>query len=55
MIALGIFSLAESSILAEFGWMCFVICCIKASQELSWRNALRAGLARAPGDSGFRR
>jgi hypothetical protein len=41
MIALGIFSLAESSILAEFGWMCFVICCIKASQELSWRTALR--------------
>ncbi len=41
MIALGITSLAESSILAEFGWMCFVICCIKASQELSWRRALR--------------
>jgi hypothetical protein len=41
MIALGITSLAESSILAEFGWMCFVICCIKASQELSWRTALR--------------
>jgi hypothetical protein len=42
MIALGVISLAESSILAEFGWMCFVICCIKASQELSWRTALRA-------------
>lgn len=41
MIALGITSLAESSILAEFGWMCFVICCIKASQEQSWRTALR--------------
>jgi hypothetical protein len=41
MIALGITSLAESSILAEFGWMCLVICCTKASQELSWRTALR--------------
>jgi hypothetical protein len=35
-------SLAESSILFEFGWMTFVICCVKASQELSWRTALRA-------------
>lgn len=41
MIALGVLSLAESSILTEFGWMCFVICCLKASQELSWRTALR--------------
>ncbi|GMA94237.1 hypothetical protein GCM10025881_10610 [Pseudolysinimonas kribbensis] len=41
MIALGVLSLAESSILTEFAWMCFVICCLKASQELSWRTALR--------------
>jgi len=40
MIALGIMSLAESSILAEFGWVCFVICCVKGSRELSWRSAL---------------
>jgi O-antigen ligase len=41
LVALIIVSLAESSILAEFGWMAFVICCVKASQELSWRTALR--------------
>ena len=42
LVALIIVSLAESSILSEFGWMTFVICCVKASQELSWRNALRS-------------
>jgi O-antigen ligase len=42
LVALIIVSLAESSILSEFGWMTFVICCTKASQELSWRNALRS-------------
>ncbi len=42
LVALIIVSLAESSILSDFGWMTFVICCTKASQELSWRNALRA-------------
>ncbi len=42
LVALIIVSLAESSILFEFGWMTFVICCVKASQELSWRTALRA-------------
>ncbi|MEO6116340.1 MAG: O-antigen ligase family protein [Pseudolysinimonas sp.] len=41
LVALIIVSLAESSILSDFGWMTFVICCVKASQELSWRNALR--------------
>jgi len=43
-VALIIVSLAESSILSDFGWMTFVICCTKASQELSWRNALRRPL-----------
>jgi O-antigen ligase len=42
LVALIIVSLAESSILSEFGWMTFVICCTKASQELSWRTALRS-------------
>ena len=42
LVALILVSLAESSILFEFGWMTFVICCVKASQELSWRTALRA-------------
>jgi O-antigen ligase len=41
MVALIIISLAESSVLTEFGWLTFVICCLKASQELSWRSALR--------------
>jgi O-antigen ligase len=45
LVALIIVSLAESSILSDFGWMTFVICCTKASQELSWRNALRRPLA----------
>lgn len=54
LVALLIVSLAESSALQEFGWMTFVICCVKASQELSWRAALRASpkpavLPRSPG------
>jgi hypothetical protein len=42
LVALLIVSLAESSVLAEFGWVTFVICCLKASQELSWRRAFAA-------------
>ena len=34
-------SLAESGILVEFGWLTFVVCCVKASQSLSWRLGLR--------------
>ena len=41
LVALIVISLAESSVLSEFGWLTFVICCLKASQELSWRSALR--------------
>lgn len=41
-------SLAESGILIEFGWMTFVICCALASQNLSWRNALRKPLEQEP-------
>jgi hypothetical protein len=40
LVALILVSLMESSILVEFGWLVFVICCVKASQELSWRTAL---------------
>jgi O-antigen ligase len=32
-------SLAESSILVEFGWLTLVVCIVKASRELSWRQA----------------
>lgn len=42
LVALLIVSLAESSVLSEFGWLTFVICCLKASQELSWRRALES-------------
>lgn len=41
-------SLAESGILIEFGWMTFVICCVNASQTLSWRTALRRPLEQEP-------
>lgn len=40
LVALITVSVAESSILTEFGWLLFVICCVKASAELSWRKAL---------------
>ncbi len=43
LVALLITSLAESSILVEFGWLTFVVCSVKASRELSWRNALIEG------------
>jgi O-antigen ligase len=42
LVALLIGSLAESSILVEFGWLCLVVCCVKASRELSWRTAFEA-------------
>ncbi len=52
LVALIIVSLAESSILSEFGWMTFVICCTKASQELSWRTALRTVPRESPAGDG---
>ncbi|MGN6272347.1 MAG: O-antigen ligase family protein [Protaetiibacter sp.] len=42
LVVLLLISLAESSILVEFGWLTFVVCCVTASRELSWRSALRA-------------
>ncbi|WP_167136715.1 O-antigen ligase family protein [Diaminobutyricimonas sp. TR449] len=48
LAALLTVSLAESSILIEFGWVTFVICCVKASQNLSWRNAFRRPLEQEP-------
>ncbi len=44
VLALGITALAESSMLVEWGWLLFVICTVKASQELSWRTAWRPPL-----------
>lgn len=42
LVVLLLVSLAESSILVDFGWLTFVVCCVTASRELSWRSALRA-------------
>ena len=39
LLALVVTSLAESSILAEFGLLTLVVCTVKASRELSWRQA----------------
>ena len=48
LAALMTASLAESGILIEFGWLVFVICCVNASQSLSWRTALRRPLEQEP-------
>ena len=42
LIALIGTSLAESTILYDSGWMLLVICTVKASQGMSWRQALPA-------------
>lgn len=39
LVALIVSSLAESSVLVEYGWLTFVVCCVKAAGELSWRRA----------------
>lgn len=39
LVALLVTTLAESSILGEYGWLTFVVCCVKAAGELSWRKA----------------
>jgi O-antigen ligase len=40
LVALLATSGFESSILVESGWLLLVVCAVKASQGLSWRNAL---------------
>ena len=42
LVALIAGSLAESSILVEFGWLTLVVCSVKAARELSWRQAFAA-------------
>jgi O-antigen ligase len=52
LIALLMVSLAESSILVDIGWLTFVVCCVTASRELSWRSALaRVAPAELPRES----
>ncbi|MBX3099069.1 MAG: O-antigen ligase family protein [Salinibacterium sp.] len=48
LLALIIASLAESSILVEYGWLMFVVCTVKAAQELSWRGAFARPLEQEP-------
>jgi hypothetical protein len=43
LVAIIATSMAESSILIEFGWMLLVVCAVKAAQGMSWRQALPAG------------
>jgi hypothetical protein len=43
LIALIGTAMAESTMLYESGWMLTVICTVKASQGMSWRQALPAG------------
>ncbi|GAB3385208.1 hypothetical protein GCM10027568_01930 [Humibacter soli] len=47
LIALIGTAMAESTILIESGWMLLVICTVKASQGMSWRQALPAAPLRA--------
>lgn len=42
LVAVITTSLAESLVLADYGWLVLVVCCVKAARELSWRTALRA-------------
>ncbi|MEP6480433.1 MAG: O-antigen ligase family protein [Rhodoglobus sp.] len=49
LVALLVTTLAESSILGEYGWLTFVVCCVKAAGELSWRRAFeRSSLPEEP-------
>ena len=41
LVALLVASVAESTILVEFGWVLLLVCAVKASQGMSWRSALR--------------
>jgi len=44
LVALIVISLAESSILTDYGWMLFVICAVVAADKLSWRNRFKPAL-----------
>jgi O-antigen ligase len=49
LVALIVTSLAESSMLVEYGWLVFVVCSVKAAQELSWRTAFATPLRQDDG------
>lgn len=48
LLVLLLSSLAESSILVEYGWLTFVVCAVKAAQQLSWRRAFTPKLEQEP-------
>ncbi len=50
LLTLILTSLAESSMLVEYGWLLFVVCTVKAAQELSWRGAFAASVPQGDGD-----
>lgn len=50
LVTLVTTALAESSMLIEFGWLTFVVCTVKAAEQLSWRQAF-ARMAPADDDS----
>jgi O-antigen ligase len=39
MVVLLVTSLAESSVLVDFGWLTLVVCITRAAQAMSWRSA----------------
>ncbi|WP_210480581.1 exopolysaccharide production protein [Naasia sp. SYSU D00948] len=41
LVVLALLSVAESTVLIEYGWFLLVVCAVKAAQELSWRRGLR--------------
>jgi hypothetical protein len=48
LVALVTVSFAESAILTQWCWLTFVVCCVKAARELSWRRAFERPLEPEP-------
>lgn len=46
LVALLGTSLFDSSLITAYGWLTFVVCCVKAAGELSWRTAFARQRAR---------
>jgi O-antigen ligase len=42
LVGIMVLAMAESTLLHGIGWLVFVVCCVKASQEQAWRSALVA-------------
>jgi O-antigen ligase len=56
LVALLGISLFDSSLITAYGWLTFVVCCVRAAGELSWRTAFarqpRESLPHEPGTGG---